>query len=63
MKKILSNTFWLHDEKNNTILKYILYCLSRKNHTNNIDLKNITVKNKVLRQKVKIIVCLFDKLK
>ena len=49
--------------KNNTISKYVIYCLSCKKYMNNIVLKNIAMTNKVFRKKIKIIVCLFGKLK
>ena len=37
------------------------YCLARRKHTNNIESRNITMANKVIRNKSKYGVCLSDK--
>ena len=38
-------------KKNNTSSKYMTYCLSCKKHINNMASRNVTMTNKVLRQK------------
>ena len=45
-------------KKNNTSSKHMTYCLSCKNHTNNMASRNVTMTDKVLRQKSKCSVCL-----
>ena len=48
-------------KKSNNNSKYMTYYLGCKKHTNNMALRNITMANKVLRQKSKCNVCLSDK--
>ena len=38
-------------KKKNTSSKYMTYCLSCKKHINNMASRNVTMTNKVLRQK------------
>ena len=48
-------------KKNNASSKYMTYCLSCKKHNNNMASRNITMANKILRQKSKCSACLSDK--
>ena len=41
--------------------KYLAYCLRCRTHTNKIDPKNLTMTNKVFRQKSKCSSCIPDK--